>query len=103
MDRLSHQMGQETPKWPNKKLPVCLCTCSPLRAFLASYSPQVKPDRKEALPPEGGHHQAALSWEDAVCLHEAPCLGRAIGLIKAPTGNSRTGAQLWPPHPTPQD
>lgn len=81
MDRLSHQMGQETPKWPNKKLPVCLCTCSPLRAFLASYSPQVKPDRKEALPPEGGHHQAAFSLGRMLCVctkhlaWEGPCEG----------------------------
>lgn len=30
MDRPSHQVGQETPKWPNKNLPpVCLCTCIP--------------------------------------------------------------------------
>ena len=101
MDRLLQKMGQETPKWPSKKLPPALLwTCSPLRGSLAFLLSPKSGLMGKNIPPEGGWHQAAFSlWEDAVCLHKAPSLGRAIGLVKAPTGNPRTGSL---PHPLPE-
>ena len=81
---------------PDKKLPpVLLWTCSPLRDSLALLlSPQSGlMGKKYSKRGELGSAAFCL-WEEAVCLHKSPCLGEGIGLVKAPTGNPRTGSLL---------
>lgn len=49
------------------------------------------------VPHEGDWDQAAFSlWWNLVYFHKVSCLGRALCLVKAASGNPRTGS--WPSH-----